>query len=519
MSSNIWAGNTSRLALRIAFLDDPANGERDGNAYRCSWGSLQIWLGGRNLCLHREGGVELDAVHWYLLPMLQWLGANWEALLHEQRLPNSNLATDAWTCLSQTEFCPPRIEGDERRASEWERNWHSWWSRHALRAVRDGGIFPDLVLRRVGADIEFSWGPRPLAGVPREFCFAAERGCEGTDAAEVAKTLYDVMCGASAALLAQCPNDTEAKRLSRQIAEIPGRDKSQSLMWLVGLGTTAGAVKRGWNKLSNALARIPKGAASTMLSAEKSPLVTAGSCQAAMLYGSVAPNLKEPDVLALAQAVADLTGGEPEGKLLRNMVTEQPLVWRLDYPVWDQGYELATQVHGIVGARYTQTGCFDVAALLKDLAVDVADIRLRDADIRGVAIAGPEHHPGIRVNQTHPANQWAWGRRFTLAHELCHLLHDRMHGKRLALASGSWAPPGVEQRANAFAAALLMPKSLIDETLAKLGTKRLSGFAILSKAAQRLQVSVSTLLAHIENTDYIDAHTKFLIEKQMGESH
>ena len=46
-------------------------------------------------------------------------------------------------------------------------------------------------------------------------------------------------------------------------------------------------------------------------------------------------------------------------------------------------------------------------------------------------------------------------RRFTLAHELCHLIHDRGYGARLAIASGPWAPADVEQRANAFAAMLL----------------------------------------------------------------
>lgn len=44
------------------------------------------------------------------------------------------------------------------------------------------------------------------------------------------------------------------------------------------------------------------------------------------------------------------------------------------------------------------------------------------------------------------------GIRFTLAHELCHLLIDRDSGSQLALVSGPWAPKAVEQRANAFAA-------------------------------------------------------------------
>ena len=47
--------------------------------------------------------------------------------------------------------------------------------------------------------------------------------------------------------------------------------------------------------------------------------------------------------------------------------------------------------------------------------------------------------------------------RFTLAHELCHMLHDRSYGARLAIASGPWAPWGIEKRANALLAGAGVP--------------------------------------------------------------
>jgi len=49
-----------------------------------------------------------------------------------------------------------------------------------------------------------------------------------------------------------------------------------------------------------------------------------------------------------------------------------------------------------------------------------------------------------------------------MAHELCHLLFDRWRARRLAVASGPWAPQDIERRANAFAAAFLMPRPLLD---------------------------------------------------------
>src|SRR5439155_10894386 len=89
------------------------------------------------------------------------------------------------------------------------------------------------------------------------------------------------------------------------------------------------------------------------------------------------------------------------------------------------------------------------------------DVPLRDRGIRAVSVAGPQHRPSVLLNPGHATYASGAGRRFTLAHELCHLLFDRGYGARLAIASGPWAPRDIEQRANAFAAMLLMPPELI----------------------------------------------------------
>ena len=73
-----------------------------------------------------------------------------------------------------------------------------------------------------------------------------------------------------------------------------------------------------------------------------------------------------------------------------------------------------------------------------------------------------------------------------IGHELCHLLHDRSFGSRLVIVSGPWAPRAIEQRANAFAAWLLMPPSLVTLAIAEtvLGS-------ILDRASRRLQPGCS----------------------------
>jgi Zn-dependent peptidase ImmA (M78 family) len=88
------------------------------------------------------------------------------------------------------------------------------------------------------------------------------------------------------------------------------------------------------------------------------------------------------------------------------------------------------------------------------------------------------------------------------AHELCHLIFDREHGDELAIATGPWAPLGIEQRANAFAAAFLMPTWLLRDALAAADAPADDPEAIRSVSAQ-LRVSASSLIDRLCDMDEI----------------
>lgn len=131
------------------------------------------------------------------------------------------------------------------------------------------------------------------------------------------------------------------------------------------------------------------------------------------------------------------------------------------------------------------------------------DIVLHDTAIRAVAIAGPHHLPATLINVTHATTQWSAGRRFTLAHELCHILFDRGYGAKLALASGPWAPRDLERRANAFAAMLLMSPQLIWRAVQSL-TIPLASPEGTMVVARRLRTSFTATLEHLYNLRFID---------------
>lgn len=103
------AGDTGRFWIRLAFAPDPDDGRAVAPDMSHSWGSFQLWVDGRNLCAHSEEGERIESVHWYLLPLMEWLARNWNSLLHEERLPVKNVGGNAWASLRRTRFPPVAV--------------------------------------------------------------------------------------------------------------------------------------------------------------------------------------------------------------------------------------------------------------------------------------------------------------------------------------------------------------------------------------------------------------------------
>jgi len=498
------AGDTSRFAIKMSFLDDRSSLEVD-REMSSSWGALEIWLDGVNLCAHVEEGESVQGVHWYLLPLLEWLAANWNPMLHEERLPVRNADRDAASSLYRTRFSPDGLS--EAASLQNEEEWFAWRQRHALHAARDGGLFPEIFVRRWEDQIEVSWSDRVPAGVPDGFRFLVPYGSVRLETEDVAQPLYSVLRAAVRQLKEWNPDSVRLTELSDSVAGLnkPKRQRSARLDWLFSLSIQGSVDAEPWPAVEQLFKDTSTKIKRAVLEPAGSGLALPGSSHAVLLFGSVDPDVALDDARLLAELLVDLfkkTGGDSVSLLA--LVDELATVAPEGLP-WEQGYELAERTLEML--NLDDDGAVDVVGILGSLDVRVADIRLSDHRVRGVGIAGPQHQPAAYANQAHPRNQSEQGRRFTLAHEFCHLLVDRRAGLKLAVASGPWAPIELEQRANAFAAYLLMPPERVRAHVGALPVSIDTADGVLA-IAEAFQTSPRATLEHLHNLGWIDEFTR-----------
>ena len=507
----IVVGSRGRFAVRFGFLPDPDDGRRATVEHELSWGCLEVWVNGRNLCEHLELGEPISAVHWYLLPLLEWFASNWDFLFHEERLPARNAAGNAWASLVKT--VEPPAAYSEAEAERWEEQWQRWWLRHCLLACREGGLFPNVIVRRWQDLVEISWGEDRLAGCPAHFQFGLEPGYARLEPDEVARTLHEALSDASRHLISQKPDSPRFQRLAQDIENLANSSHRRRLELLAGVRADDGEPDaRGVTLESRFPSDLSREISNAILGAEKSQLVIHGSSQAALMFGSVSPTIQEEDTRLLAAKLVDLFSPSGDSVRLKQMCRNEPLPGS-DENAWRQGYDLADSILEALSMPTAADEWIDVEAIYDKLDIKIEEIELQDASIRAVAIAGPKHQPAVLINRKHTFPEPV-RRRFTLAHELCHILHDRSYGAQLAMASGPWAPMDIEQRANAFAAMLLMPESLV-AVVVKALDEPISTERSIWAVANSLRTSFTSTLDHLCNLGYLDNETRQCVRERV----
>jgi hypothetical protein len=377
------AGDTSRFAIKISFADDPDEGVGVTPDESASWGSFQIWAGGKNLTTHQYSGETLESIHWYLLPLLEWWTANWDPLFHEEKLPNSNAAAVGEAALWLTRDTPRLLEDDD--ALEWEQNWYAWWRRHVTDAARFGGVFPSVCFRRWRHEVEISWNNDAVAFRPSGVEFLQSFGTFRAAPEQITYPLFEVLKESAKYLLDRHPDSLRLQDLSSSIDALQDT-REDRLAWLLGLGSTLAEMKQSLAAVREFVSNLPDRARNAIFGpVQDSPLFTKPFA-AALMFGAVSPRIDSTDRFELLRQMANATGAEPTR--VDELAASEPV--RTDES-WRQAYALAERSAEQVGISADEHTPIDVEQLSRDLGVTVGEITLNDASIRGIAIGGPSY--------------------------------------------------------------------------------------------------------------------------------
>lgn len=137
-------------------------------------------------------------------------------------------------------------------------------------------------------------------------------------------------------------------------------------------------------------------------------------------------------------------------------------------PAHKQGEDLARRTRELL-----QLGIAPIrsmSGLLLELGIRLVWTDRLSEDVYGLSLHDPTVGPSVIANFNGRKQQW-WTLRSTLAHELCHVLYDRVPAAPLGIASRRDQRGDVEQRANAFGVHFLAPRVGIQQLLMDRGAR------------------------------------------------
>lgn len=493
-------GDRDKFALEVRHTPENIRGAEPEDC-KGSWGEWRIWVADVNLCKLRleteNGPVDVDEVQWFLAPLFRWIIEHWMPLLHEKRLPHGDRRPRSARAayLSMLESAGDNFEKFTP--------WQLWAQRHSLRAASEGGIVPDLFVQRIEDDLEFSWGDRIQPGAC-DAMFVVEHGVARASVDAVAKSLHSAVEWYLKEQETISATWGEELRIQwRQT--VSTATTTSALSWYLDSSPEPGPLMK---KFEAALRKqeLPL-QSSISVTSKKLPWWGSLSPEVAM-FGDLSPEISSDAAATLLGEFFESQTDSEDSDFMFHHVSDQP-AWTAKSP-WLNGYSLALEIldefDPTPNAPITR-----IENMLEKLGIRVRDVNLGEQGPRGVALAGGNLRPTILINSDNARNSHR-GRRFTLAHELCHILFDRSHARPLAHSSTPWASPSIEQRANAFAAMLLMPPWRAELPS---GTSRKDLKEAVGRLADKLKVSRTALKPHLANIHEIsESELEFLLGAQ-----
>lgn len=148
-------GDTSRFAIDME-LHHP-DGSKVGDYDYGHWGRFKFWVNGKNLTATTNSqGDHMEMIDWDISDLLKWLASNLEYIFTEEDMPIPESEAGSASAISQF-WREDDVQDIELKIRQ---RVYEWWSRHAIRTGSCGGIFPNIIFRRRGDDMEISWDSR-----------------------------------------------------------------------------------------------------------------------------------------------------------------------------------------------------------------------------------------------------------------------------------------------------------------------------------------------------------------------
>ena len=446
------------------------------------WGKLKIWVTGKNLTASSGPQGEFsDSVDWEMAPLLEWLTNNWSPIFHEEKLPLPSGGTDGANAL--TTFWRSLDFGFDGMDIILEKRTriHDWWSRHSIRAASEGGLFPEIIIRRLSDDIEISWDSHdPIPGNDRTYVDNA--GSAILPIEEVRDVLLTFLDNTLHALLEQNPSDKHLQDISSMIPALSDQShRDENFLWLSGLMDTP-AEDTGMEFLES-------------IASIKGILMHDA---VTLLFRSASPKINSEDIIEIKRILNESGSNESTDIPLRQYIRKKaldPLI-----PPYKQGYDLASSFRTDIGLDDSEP--FDSDNILDELKINVMDATLSDNTLRALSFRSRRYPPSMALNRKTIYYEYRHAREMDKAHELCHLLYDQDYGHPMGIISGPWAPLNLEKRANAFAAYLRLPFGGIRDVIGRDPPARID-ISTLKRLMEKYCVGITTATYQLLNLGWI----------------
>ncbi len=478
-------GDPNRFEISAQWIKDKEHRNRLPKAYGWSMGELCIKVGGVTLTEHRIHGESKESLQWYLGPLVAWLLSQWKWLMHEEAYAWPTVSGDSAAFTAEADL--ERYMGSEYpKDRDVYKEIRSWWMRHALRSADPSALYPSIFIRRFEDNIEVSWLDKQPEFAPDGYELNLNPGSALFAVEEVAQPLWKFLEWATNEAQGVTKEDwAQVDALREQFAIVKCTNISEleaahlAADVLTVLMDEAG--KNQWKPDRKASNDIP---------------VVTQFDMPVLMFGGLNVNISANDVRQIFNILVLQHRGVEDEKL--SSLVSSPSNYEYLQP-YAHGYELAYQIREELDID-PHKAFIDIKKYLKLLRIDVLEVRLETNSIRGIAIAGNDFSPAIVVNLSHKFNGSARGRRFTLAHELCHIFFDRSHAKRLSHVSGPWTSGRVEKRANAFAALFLATPHALERAL---GENVSPDRAMIERLAASFGIGARALREHMRNLNII----------------